>query len=153
MEPIQTMLAFLPKPSGYHPSQSIFAIRQDPQIRVLSSTAASAGIFHDGKRNLLMVKTNTSWASDLSKSNYPKFQSFLYSIDPFLPIVNLGQKDYWAPNANIGSLAKFPLSPSFAFKFTWGSALRLYLILHIILGWIFTTLWVAGFTGLVRKLN
>jgi hypothetical protein len=30
-----------------------------------------AGIFHDGKRNNLMVKTNTSWASDLSKSNYP----------------------------------------------------------------------------------
>jgi hypothetical protein len=83
----------------------------------------------------------------------PKFQSFLYSMDAFLPIVNLGQKDYWAPNTNIGSLAKFSLSPSFAFKFTWGSALRLYLILHIILGWIFTTLWVAGFTGLVRKLN
>ena len=29
MEPIQTMLAFLPKPGAYHPSQSIFAIRQD----------------------------------------------------------------------------------------------------------------------------
>jgi hypothetical protein len=40
MEPIQTMLAFLPKPGAYHPSQSIFAIRQDSQIRVLSSTAA-----------------------------------------------------------------------------------------------------------------
>jgi hypothetical protein len=39
MEPIQTMLAFLPKPGAYHSSQSVFAIRQDPQIRVLSSTA------------------------------------------------------------------------------------------------------------------
>jgi len=112
-----------------------------------------AEIFHDGKRNHLMVKTNTSWASDVSKSNYPKFQAFLYSMDTFLPILNLGQKDYWAPNANIGLVAEFPLSPSFVFKFTWGSALRSYLILHIILGWIFTTLWVAGFTGLVRKLN
>lgn len=89
-----------------------------------------AGIFHDGKRNHLMVKTNISWASGVSKSKYPKFKTFLYSMDTFLPIVNLGQKDYWAPNANSGFVAKFPLS----LKFTWGSALRLYLILHIILG-------------------
>jgi hypothetical protein len=46
MEPIQTMLAFLPKPGAYHTSQSIFAIRQDPQIRVLSSTAASENGLH-----------------------------------------------------------------------------------------------------------
>jgi hypothetical protein len=46
MEPIQTMLAFLPKPSAYHPSQSIFAIRQDPQIRVFSSTAAPENGLH-----------------------------------------------------------------------------------------------------------
>jgi hypothetical protein len=39
MKPIQTMLAFLPKPGVYHSSQSVFTIRQDPQIRVLSSTA------------------------------------------------------------------------------------------------------------------
>ena len=112
-----------------------------------------AAVFQDGKRNGLMVKTNTSWASDASKSNYPRFQPFIYSMDTFLPIVDLGQKNYWAPNANSGFLAKFPLSPSFAFNFTWGSALRIYLLVQIILGWIFTTLWVAGFTGLVRKLN
>jgi hypothetical protein len=46
MEPIQTMLAFLPKPGAYHTSQSIFAIRQDPQIRVLSSTATPENGLH-----------------------------------------------------------------------------------------------------------
>ena len=46
MEPIQTMLAFLPKPGAYHSSQSVFAIRQDPQIRVLSSTAAPENGLH-----------------------------------------------------------------------------------------------------------
>jgi hypothetical protein len=46
MEPIQTMLTFLPKPGAYHTSQSIFAIRQDPQIRVLSSTAAPENGLH-----------------------------------------------------------------------------------------------------------
>ena len=46
MEPIQTMLAFLPKPGAYHSSQSVFAILQDPQIRVLSSTAAPENGLH-----------------------------------------------------------------------------------------------------------
>jgi hypothetical protein len=46
MEPIQSMLAFLPKPGAYHSSQSVFAIRQDPQIRVLSSTAAPENRLH-----------------------------------------------------------------------------------------------------------
>jgi hypothetical protein len=46
VEPIQTMLAFLPKPGAYHTSQSIFAIRQDPQIGVLSSTTAPENGLH-----------------------------------------------------------------------------------------------------------
>src|SRR5580693_6482467 len=46
MEPIQTMLASLPKPGTYHSSQSVFTIRQDPQIRVLSSTAAPENGLH-----------------------------------------------------------------------------------------------------------
>jgi hypothetical protein len=115
-----------------------------------------AGIFYHGKIDGLMVKTNIPWAtSDANKSKYPKFQPFIYSMDTFLPIVDLGQKNYWAPNASSGFLAKFqfPWSPSFAFKLTGGDALRIYLVLYIILGWTFTTLWVAGFTGLVRKLN
>ena len=49
MEPIQTMLAFLPKPA-YHSSQSIFAIGQDPHIRVLSSTAAPENGLHAPSR-------------------------------------------------------------------------------------------------------
>jgi hypothetical protein len=46
MDPIQAMLAFLSKPGAHHPSQSIFAIRKDPQIRVLSSTAAPQNRLH-----------------------------------------------------------------------------------------------------------
>src|ERR1700676_4759026 len=46
MEPIQTMLAFLPNQGAYHSSQSVFAIRQDPRIRVLSSTATPENGLH-----------------------------------------------------------------------------------------------------------
>jgi hypothetical protein len=108
--------------------------------------------FQAARKNHLMLETNISWASDVKKANYPKFQPLLYSMDTFLPIVNLGQKDYWAPNVNSG-VAQIPVSRSLILKFTWGSALRAYLIVHIIFGWIFTTLWVAGLTGLVRKQN
>ena len=46
MKPIQTMLTFLPKPGAYHSSQSVFSIRQDPHIRVLSSTATPENGLH-----------------------------------------------------------------------------------------------------------
>jgi hypothetical protein len=127
---------------GYRPHRAL--------IFMLYIIFFGAAVFHDGKRNGLVTKTNASFSSVVMESNYPKFQPFIYSLDTFLPVVDLGQKSYWTPNANSGFQAKFSLID---FKFTWGSALRVYLWLHILLGWFFTTLWVAGFTGLVRKLN
>jgi hypothetical protein len=66
---------------------------------------------------------------------YPQFQPLLFSADVLLPIVNLQQKDYWAPNS---------ARPR-------GRWARLYLPFHILAGWFFTTLFVVGVTGLVRR--
>jgi hypothetical protein len=66
---------------------------------------------------------------------YPEFQPLLYSADVLLPIVNLQQKDYWAPNS---------AQPR-------GYWARLYLPFHILAGWFFTTLFVVGVTGLIRR--
>ncbi len=66
---------------------------------------------------------------------YQSFNSLAYSLDTFLPIINIHQKDSWLPNPNIGG---------------WGRALRFWLWVEIGLGWILTTLFVAGFTGLVK---
>jgi hypothetical protein len=66
---------------------------------------------------------------------YPIFQPLLYSADVLLPIVNLQQKEYWAPNAT---------EPQ-------GKLARLYLPLHVLAGWFFTTLFVVGVTGLIRR--
>ena len=66
---------------------------------------------------------------------YPPFEPILYSADVLLPIVNLQQKDYWAPNSE---------RPR-------GYWARLYLPLHILAGWFFTTLFVVGVTGLIRR--
>ena len=80
--------------------------------------------------------------------DYPKFNSFVYSLDMFVPLVNLHQASYWLPNANregklvIAKRLTLPIS---------GNLLRWYLWVHIILGWILTTLLVVGLSGLIRS--
>jgi hypothetical protein len=67
--------------------------------------------------------------------NYPRFQALFYSLDAFLPIVDLHQERFWLPDAG---------KP-------WGATLWLYLRLHILAGWVFSTLFVSGVTGLVKS--
>jgi cytoskeletal protein CcmA (bactofilin family) len=76
---------------------------------------------------------------------YPKFDPLIYSLDIFLPIIDLRLKSYWLPNANKGEDKLFHIKS--------GEWLRYYLSLHIISGWVLTTLWVAGFSGIVRSNN
>ncbi len=70
-----------------------------------------------------------------SATSYLRFSAPVYSLDTFLPIINLGQKDHWAPNANSAD----------------GWWLRSYLWVHIILGWVLSTFFVAGITGIVSR--
>ena len=60
----------------------------------------------------------------------PAFNTFVYSLDSFVPLIDLHQAKY-----------RLPIS----------RGLRVYLWLHIASGWILTTLLVVGLTGLVRK--
>ena len=68
-------------------------------------------------------------------ADYPEFNSFVYSVDTFLPIVDLHQENYWLPRGD-GD---------------WGWFFRLYLWLHIAVGWLLSTVAVFGLTGLIRK--
>jgi hypothetical protein len=78
---------------------------------------------------------------------YPALNSLVYSFDVFVPVVNLHQQSYWLPNKHMGrTLIDFK-----GFRLNLGSLLRLYFWLHIIAGWILTTLLVVGLTGLVRR--
>jgi hypothetical protein len=66
---------------------------------------------------------------------YPCFYPAGYAIDVVVPIVNLGQAEHWRPDGHAA----------------WGSA---YLGVEWVatgFGWAFTTLAVAGYTGLVRR--
>lgn len=64
----------------------------------------------------------------------PEFSCIAYSLDTFLPIINLHQEEFWMP-AGYGR----------------GRWLQAYYWIHICLGWALITLGVAGFTGLIRR--
>jgi hypothetical protein len=109
-----------------------------------------AVFFHYGYRHHLITPTSEPQSGFDAKTNYPKFQAFVYSLDCFLPIIDLRQKGYWVPNANRGSeIVMTPID----LRVRWGGLLRFYLWFHTLVGWAFTTLCVAGFTGLVRRLK
>lgn len=63
-----------------------------------------------------------------------QFSAIGYSLDSFLPIINLHQEELFVPTG-----------------FGDGRWIQYYYWLHICLGWALITLGVAGFTGLVRK--
>ena len=80
--------------------------------------------------------------------NYPKFNSFMYSLDLFIPLVDLRQANYWLPNSKKGDR---PFQSGLFSKLTTGRLLRTYMWFHILSGWILTTLLFVGLSGLVRR--
>ncbi len=65
---------------------------------------------------------------------YPKFEPLAYSLDVFLPIVDLHQESHWLPRTE-----------------GWGWGVWIYLWLHIGAGWVLTTLAVLGLSGVIKK--
>jgi hypothetical protein len=90
-------------------------------------------------------------ASGEAPPHYPIFNPFVYSLENFLPVVELHQDKYWRPNPRHRvrgrvTLAGEPLdSHSLPSRF-----LRWYLWIHILAGWTITPLLFAGLSGLVR---
>ncbi len=76
--------------------------------------------------------------------DYHKFNFLVYSVDMFIPLVNLHQVEYWLPNVNRGTKNYKKLK-------YWSGFLRLYMWIHIVMGWVLTMLLVVGLTGLVAK--
>jgi hypothetical protein len=86
------------------------------------------------------------WNTTQVKDRYPKFNAFVYSLEAFVPLVKLGVEEKWTPNANRNAnvhAGRVNLRVP-------GGVFRWYLWIHILCGWVFTTLWVGGFTGLLK---
>jgi len=83
----------------------------------------------------------------VSQDNYERLYPLLFSLDVFLPFVNLHQEHYWWPNAAWAgetSLAGRRLRVS-------GRWVLYYLWMQIIAGWLLSAIFVAGVTGLIRN--
>ncbi|MGE4553398.1 MAG: hypothetical protein AB7D57_09805, partial [Desulfovibrionaceae bacterium] len=80
---------------------------------------------------------------------YPTFNAFIYSLDAFIPLVDLHQEIYWMPNSE--SLQKVRIRPIDWYWPAW--TIRVYLWVHILAGWVLTLLFVAGVSGLVRRMD
>lgn len=72
---------------------------------------------------------------------YTPFSPLWYALDTLIPLVDLGQESAWSPS---------PIDQG-VFKDPWGWAVLIYLYVHIIMGWVLTTLTVVALTGVIKK--
>ncbi|MGA9723649.1 MAG: hypothetical protein WBQ86_14415 [Candidatus Binatus sp.] len=79
--------------------------------------------------------------------SHEELHPLLYSLDIFLPVVDLHQENYWWPDATAsGSVDVFGRRITIS-----GRLLRGYLWLQIIAGWLLSGIFIAGVTGLIRN--
>ena len=76
-----------------------------------------------------------SSAHCLASDAYPCFNAAAYGVDVVIPLLNLRQAEYWQPDPRKSA----------------GNVARYYGWIATPLGWLFATLTVAAFTGLIRK--
>ncbi|PWK68989.1 hypothetical protein [Aminobacter sp. AP02] len=68
-------------------------------------------------------------------SSYPEYNPWMYSLDSLLPVMEIGQKEYWRPD---------PSQPN-------GVLTLNYYYFQSVVGWALSLLAVAGFSGLVKS--
>ncbi|MGA2069959.1 MAG: hypothetical protein ABSG97_01305 [Sedimentisphaerales bacterium] len=116
---------------GYRPWQALWSIGIIIVLGII--------VFGIGHKADVIVKTE--------EKPYHKFNALFYSIEMFVPVLDLHLKKYWIPDANkSGTFRLNKLSIPVR-----GNYIRIYMWFHIIVGWILTTLWIVGLTGLIKK--
>ena len=74
--------------------------------------------------------------------HYEPLSPVAFSIENSLPLVKLGQIDYWGPD---------PSPRATTSTLHWGRLLFGFQRLQVLFGWILATLFVAAVTGIVQK--
>ena len=99
-----------------------------------------AGIFELGRFCDCMVPPGNN--SAVISEYFPSMNAIAYSLDTFIPLINLGQVENWIPNYTLSEKC-----------FLWekGYLLCWWFWIETILGWIFTTLLIVGLSGLIKK--
>jgi hypothetical protein len=124
---------------GYQPLRALWWIA--------AFVALGTYTFRQGYRMGLVIPSDHE-AYETFKDNhnppagYQPFNSFVYSLENFVPLIELHQAGYWLPYPENSQQQNTKHS---------GRMLRWYLWLHILIGWIFTSILVAGLAGLIRN--
>jgi hypothetical protein len=124
----------------------------------------SAGVFEGAYHDKLIVPTNDNEQATLPlsgpDSHYIPFSALIFAVDSLVPVVDLNQKRNWMvksfteePNITAGAQV-----PSYLFAMTI-RALRYFptlgpailIVFNTFFGWLMTTLFAAGITGLLRS--
>lgn len=97
-------------------------------VRVAPTRATLA---NEAAARRLAAATGTQPARADSARAYPRFQPFVYSVDAFLPIIELQQEKYWLPSGR--------------------GEVRAWYWFHVAAGWVCSTFLVLGVTAMVKK--
>jgi hypothetical protein len=122
----------------------------DHRYQTWRAVAALAGLFGIVLILMLIAEQNNAFeaaqnatllhpapSATRCEDGYPCFSPLGYTIDTVIPLINVHQVDYWAPNADS----------------SWGLACVYATYAGTALGWLFATLALAGTTGIVRRLD
>ena len=135
---------------GYRPLRAFWCL--------LALTVLGWGIYQTAEFAGEMVPTDDKAFQSFKATkgppeNYPRFFPLVYSLENSVPLIKLGQVDRWQPNPTgqvSGRAAQpwywraqsFILQGRFLMCFRWGQMMA---------GWLLATLFVAGLTGIVRR--
>jgi hypothetical protein len=138
---------------GYYPLRALLGL--------VILMAIGWGVYAGAAANRAMVpkdeKAYTYFkANGTAPGHYEPFNALVFSMENSLPLVKLGQTDYWQPDptpnfhpdtaSSVAPHASSPDAPGTGSRLLFG-----FLRLQILLGWILATLFIAGVTGIVQK--
>ena len=117
-------------------------------------------MFSIGARRNLMAETKLA-EQVLSQENeprlvsatYPRFNPLVYSLDVFLPFVDLQQICYWLPGERLHGRVPAAIACSISGRWSlkWSGVLRTYFWFQTLAGWTLCTLLAAAVTGIVES--
>ena len=80
--------------------------------------------------------------------DYPGFNPLMFSLDVFVPLFNLHQESYWAPNSSKGDFFRWLTRGKGEFEGWW--LLTAWYWIEIMAGWLLSSLLLLSVTGLLR---
>ena len=119
-----------------------------------------AVVFSIGARRHLMAETKLAeqvlsgeGQSGQVSPTYPRFNAIVYSLDVFLPFVDLNQVCYWIPGEKPSKPRKSRncLMHIGRYSLKWSAVLHCYLWFQTLAGWTLCTLLAAAVTGIVQS--